>query len=340
MRITIKDIARETGLSLATVSNYLNHRKIKESNRLLIENAIQKLDYKPNRTAQYLRSGQTMTIAVVVPDLGNYFWGNLVSTVTGYFKKYGYTVITCSYYHSCDQEKVLLDDLIAKWVDGIVLLPFNSSDRLYHIIQEASIPVVVVDQKLESRFEFPVDHVLSENYEGGYQLARYLIDKGHRNISVLDSILYSSSVHDRILGICDACQESGFQPYIFDNQSGFITEKDTILLAKKHFQNIKIAAPDTTAVIFTNYASAMGGLTEAGSQGYCLPGELSIVSFDDVPLFGSMYPPLTSIGQNLDVIGRTASEILLRRINGDFSDFPLEKTLKLEFHERQSVSAL
>ena len=99
MKVTIKDIAKETGLSTATVSKYLNNIKIQENNRILIEAAIKKLGYRPNRSAQILRSKKTRTIGILISDLGNYFWGSVIGIISHYFASQQYTVITLSLIH-------------------------------------------------------------------------------------------------------------------------------------------------------------------------------------------------------------------------------------------------
>ena len=95
MNVTINDIARATGLSTATISKYINHKKIREENRILIEKAIQELGYTPNRNAQLLRAKNTHTIGILISDLGNYFWGELVNSIIKHFTDHGYTVIVC-----------------------------------------------------------------------------------------------------------------------------------------------------------------------------------------------------------------------------------------------------
>lgn len=340
MKITIKDIAKETGLSLATISKYLNNKKIQEKNRLIIEDAINRLDYKPNRTAQLLRSKRSMTIAILTSDIGNYFWGNLISTITQYFKQYDYVVITCSYYHNYHLEEELIQDMISKHVDGIVLLPFNATDKLYPLLQEAGIPVVVIDQIPDLSTSAPVDCVVSDNYGGGCCLANYLISKGHRDIFVMEPILHSSSIQQRISGIQDTLGHYNVIPYIPECSNIFSNHQHIINIGRKRFQELAAMSTHPTAVIFTNYATAMGGLMEANALGFAISEEISIVCFDDDPLFSSMHPPITSVQQDLQKIGETTSEILLHRIEGDYTDFPHIATIGVDFHERKSVKNL
>ena len=106
MNVTINDIARATGLSTATISKYINHKKIREENRILIEKAIQELGYTPNRNAQLLRAKNTHTIGILISDLGNYFWGELVNSIIKHFTDHGYTVIVCSFFLSIRRRSI------------------------------------------------------------------------------------------------------------------------------------------------------------------------------------------------------------------------------------------
>lgn len=398
MKVTIKDIARETGLSLATISKYLNHKKINEKNQRRIEEAIAHLNYKPNHTAQILRSRHTMTVAILISDLGNYFWGPIISSVSQYFVKYGYTVITCSFCHDEETEIQAIQDLIVRNIDGVIMLPYNSRDNHYHLLLDQNIPVVVLDQNpgaadqiqsavsagtegqarsavnpgtrnqarsaasagtegppfgaadLDSQPSFlsdggpvskyrPVDCVISDNYKGGAMLGRYLLEKGHKRVHILDHASYSTPVYQRIRGFQDAFGQA--QTCI--TMSGpilFGISQKTIDLGKEHFRQIMESGDPPSAVFFTNYLSAMGGLIESSACGYSIPEDVSVVTFDDDPLFSSMYPPITSVAQDLSRIGEQASGILYRRIQGDYSDFPLTECIDVHFQERQSVKDL
>lgn len=374
MKVTIKDIARETGLSLATISKYLNHKKINEKNQRRIEEAIAHLNYKPNHTAQILRSRHTMTVAILISDLGNYFWGPIISSISQYFVKYGYTVITCSFCHDKETEIQAIQDLIVRNIDGVIMLPYNSRDNHYHLLLDQKIPVVVLDQNpgtadqiqsavsarikgpsfdaadLDSQPSLvpdggpvskyrPVDCVISDNYKGGAMLGRYLLEKGHKRVHILDHASYSTPVYQRIRGFQDAFGQA--QTCI--TMSGpilFGISQKTIDLGKEHFRQIMESGDPPSAVFFTNYLSAMGGLIESSACGYSIPEDVSVVTFDDDPLFCSMYPPITSVAQDLSRIGEQASGILYRRIQGDYSDFPLTECIHVHFQERQSVKDL
>lgn len=340
MKVTIKDIARETGLSLATISKYLNNKKIQEKNRLRIEEAIAHLNYKPNRTAQVLRSKRSMTVAILVSDLGNYFWGPIISAVSQFFVNYNYTVITCSYTHDKQIENELLQDLIVRKIDGVIILLANLLDDRYRLLQAENIPVVVLDQNPVTAGYPPVDCVGSDNYNGGALLGRYLLEKGHKRVHILEQAHYSSPLSERIRGFCAVYEDAGINTITFSEPITFSTNQDAINDGKKHFRQLMESGEAPTAVFFTNYLSAMGGLMEAGTSGCSIPEELSVVTFDDDPLFRSMYPPITAVAQDLSRIGENASRILYRRMQGDWSDFPLTRYVDVCFYERQSVKDL
>lgn len=340
MNVTIKDIARETGLSLATISKYLNNKKIQDKNRLLIEKTISNLGYKPNRTAQVLRSKRTMTVAILITDLGNYFWGSIISSVSQFFVKYGYTVITCSFYYDAQKETEVIQDLIVRNIDGVIMLPFNSQDDHYLLLQKENIPVVILDQIPAMIEQQPVDYVTSDNYNGGALLGKYLLQKGHKKVHILEPADHSSTIPQRIQGFRDAYKKAGFTSIASSSPILFMASQNVIDLGKKNFRHVMEGKEPPTAIFFTNYLTALGGLMEANSSGYSIPEDISVVSFDDDPLFGSMYPPITSVAQDLSLLGQKASEILYRRMQGDYSDFPLASCIDVCFYERQSVKNL
>ncbi len=343
MNITIKDIARETGLSTATISKFLNHKKIREENRVLIQDTIERLDYKPNRTAQILRSKKTMTIGILISELGNYFWGSLFSTITQFFMQYNYTVITSSYYFSPKGESDVIQDLISQNLDGIIMLPRNNQDTLYRLFQEAGIPVVILDQIPTSLDEYPVDCVLSDNYGGGAMLAQDLLEKGHKNIYILERSEHSHTIEQRIRGFTDVFKRNNYDTSVFRpayDPIPFGETQSVIDSGKQRFRQVMCSPDPPTAIFFTNYIVAMGGLVAANSARYSIPEDISLVCFDDDPLFKAMHTSMTCVAQDLAQMGEKASEILMRRIHGDDLDFPKTAIIDVHFRPRKSVRDL
>lgn len=343
MNITIKDIARETGLSTATISKYLNHKRILEENRILIEETIKRLDYTPNRTAQLLRSKKTKTIGILLSDLGNYFWSPIIYSVTHFFLKYHYTVITCAYYFNFQKESDIIQDLISQNVDGVIMLPHNRQDNMYKLFQDAGIPVVILDQLVDSLKEIPVDCVISDNYKGGAMLATHLLEKGHSNIYIMERSVHSYTIEQRIRGFTDVFAEQGYDISAFRSDLPpvpFVETQSVISQGKERFRQIMRRPNPPTAIFFTNYLIASGGLSAANSDCCSIPEDVSLVCFDDDTLFKVMHSPLTCVAQDLSGIGTKASEILMQRIEGDYSDFPRAAVIDVTFHSRNSVKDL
>lgn len=343
MKVTIKDIAKDTGLSTATVSKYLNNIKIQEHNRILIENSIQRLGYRPNRSAQILRSKKTRTIGILISNLGNYFWGPLIGTISHYFADRQYTVVTCAYNFDKEREKTVIQDIISQKFEGLIMLPSDDHDHYYQLLQNAGIPVIILDQLPVLRKKYPVDCVLSDNYGGSALLAEHLFQNGHSDICILNHSIHSYTVATRIRAIFDVYSSHGIDlsknmtfcdPISFSETHAFIAQN------KLQFKKILEISSPPTAIFFTNYLSAMGGLSAINSAKLNIPADISLVCFDYDPLFRAMHTSMTCVSQNLTQIGITSCDLLLRRISGDYSDFPRTEILNVQFHPGKSVQNL
>ena len=316
MNVTINDIARATGLSTATISKYINHKKIREENRILIEKAIQELGYTPNRNAQLLRAKNTHTIG---------------------------TVIVCSFFFEHQKEIDTIQDIISQHFDGVIMLPSCWHDDLYQLLQNAGIPVVMLDQIPASMRHFPVDCVISDNYRGGALLAEHLLEKGHTKVWIMEQYLDAYTIEQRIQGFMDVYQKNGID--LLKQQDSFPpvsfgSTAETITQSNLHFQKLIDSSDPPTAVFFNCYLSAMGGLSAASQARISVPQDISFVCFDDDPLFKTMSATMTCVSQDLTSMGKHAVELLLKRIHGDYTDFPKIDMLDVVFHPRRSVKDL
>lgn len=337
MKVTIKDIAKDTGLSTATISKYLNSKPINVNTKKKIEESINKLNYIPNQTAQMLRSQKTKIIYLILSDLDNYFWGGIISTITDFFEEYDFTVITTSFHHNEQEEKELIKDIIYQKASGVILLPCTNQDITYLELQNAKIPVVIIDNYPEKIREYPVDFVTSNNYESGRMLAKYAIQHGHENISIMDYFSDSSPIIDRVKGIMDVYAEYKLKNPILHRITDLPTYQNIMLEKNGRFNVESSTKRQVTLIIFTNYVSAVSGLIELQSYSKNLYENYSFLVCDDEPLFLSLARPMTVVKQNLSEMGLKAAQILLKRINKDYEKYPEKIMIKSQFIERKSV---
>ena len=147
---TIKDVAKATGLSIATISKFINGGNVLDENKVLIANAIKALDFKVNEIARGLKTNKTMTIGVLIPDLKNIFCTTIVSNIENILIQNGYSTIICDYKQNSELEKMKFDFLVNKMVDGIITIPFDGSDAQgISELLGRNIPVVLVDRALK-----------------------------------------------------------------------------------------------------------------------------------------------------------------------------------------------
>lgn len=222
-------------------------------------------------------------------------------------------------------------------------MPFDNRDYYYHLLQDAGIPVVLLDQLPIMRQEYPVDCVLSDNYGGSALLAEHLFQNGHTNIYILNCSEHSYTIDTRIQAVSDIYRQHGIglsqnlsncEPIIFSETQSVIFQN------KQRLQEILDSSSPPTAVFFTNYLAAMGGLSAINSASLNIPDDISLVCFDYDPLFRAMHTSMTCVAQDLTAIGNKACEILLRRISGDYSDFPCTEIVNVQFHSGKSVQNL
>lgn len=254
--------------------------------------------------------------------------------------QYDYTVITSAFVCDPRTEQDVIQDLISQHIDGVVMLPYNLEDKSYHELQKAGIPVVIIDQQPYFLDRYPVDVVLSDNFQGSKLLAEYLYNRGHRRVCILGAANDSYTVAERIKGFTEVLpegRESFFpksQPLRFDYSNEVINKGRRLL------REVMELKERPTAVFITNYLVALGSLVEASTSGLDIPEDLSVVVFDDDPLFRSMYTPITCVAQDLSSIGQTAASVLYQRILGNFQDFPQTRMIPVKFMERSSVKSL
>lgn len=305
-KATIKDIAREANVAISTVSYVLNHIKpVKpETNKRIME-AIEKLNYQPRQVARSLKTRQSMTIGVIVPEISNFFFTEIIRGLEDIAYKNNYSIILCNTNEDVEKEKKYLAALMGKDIDGLV---FISTGQNEHILDNyKDVPIVVVDRKLGES----VSMILVDNIQGGYLATKFLLDKKGYPIYYLSGSLSISTYFDRMTGYLNALKEEKLEPndsFIhqceLNIKSGYATMKQII----KSGQVIK-------SVFAANDILALGAMKAMIESGLTVGEEVLLIGYDDIETASMVTPALTTISQPKYEMGVSASKLLLEQIS-------------------------
>lgn len=327
---TIRDVAKQAGVAPITVSRVINNSgNVSTETQERVETAIEELGYVPNRLARSLRLKRTHTLALVLTDITNPFWTTLARGVEDMAQSAGFNLILCNTDESEAKQEQYLDVLLQKQVDGILLAPAHASTKLVQWIEGHSTPIVILDRRIPST---KVDVVRGNSEEGAYQLVRHLLSLGHRRIAVLSGPEDVSTATDRVIGYCNALTEAGLEVQAdwihygrFDQESGY-----------EMARRIMALSPRPTALFAGNNFIALGALRALGEADLRVPGDVSVVAFDD-PTSGLVIEPfLTVADQPAYEMGRQAAQLLLARLSGAIFDGYREIVLPTRITVRKS----
>jgi len=307
---SLQDVAKKAGVSTATVSRVLNNAaSITPETRKRVEKAIQQLKYQPNRVARRLRSrgGQKKLIGLLVPDIQNPFYVDVIRGVEDVVYANNFAVFVCNFAQDKSKEKLYLDMLRSESIDGLVVAPFNEDDSEVKNLLLRGLPVVCVDRGLSN---VDVDLIVVDNYKGAYEAVERLIKNGHKRIAYIGGLYSIPTSRQRKEGYVNALRDYGI-----DDDEDLIKFGDS-----KHESGKRLAAelldlPHPPTALFTgNNLITLGALETIHSKELRIPEDIAIVGFDDMYWSISLNPPLTAISQPGYEIGRRAASMLFERI--------------------------
>jgi LacI family transcriptional regulator len=305
---TIKDVARLAGVSTATVSHVINGtRYVSQELHNRVTEAMVRLRYRPNRLAQSLRSGETKSIGLIVPDNSNPFFGEVARICEDVGFQNGYNVFLCNSDESLEKEAAYINMLIAKQIDGVILLSSGSDSSALRELARLNIPVVVTDRDSP---DLDCDRVVVNNQRGGYQATRHLIDLGHRRIACIGGPKKLVTSQQRLKGYRRALKEAG----IAANPEYVVYGDFRFQSGEEALQQLLQVEPQPTAVFACNDLMAIGALRALHRAGLRAPEQLSLVGFDDIPFSSVVVPALTSVAQPVKELAQTSMKLLLDHI--------------------------
>jgi LacI family transcriptional regulator len=307
---TIRQIARELGVSTSTVSTVINNSGyVSASLRARIEKALREADYHPDHIARSLRLRESRTIGLLVPDLGNTFYAQLMRGAEDYLASAGYRLIVADTRDAWQRQRDYLLELSGKTTDGIILVPsMATTDEIASIPQLLrSTPLVYVDR---SPLDAQVDSVLVDNVGAAFEATEHLLKLGHRRIAIITEPLNLLNAADRLLGYKRALRAHRIPVDRKLIRPGDNTQDSSYWHALEMFKR----TPAPTAVLACNNRMVLGMLMAFRELGLACPKAVSLIGFDDFDWSVYIEPPLTIVRQPADQLGAAAAKTLLRRI--------------------------
>ncbi|ALZ84790.1 LacI family transcriptional regulator [Pseudomonas oryzihabitans] len=302
---TIKDVAARAGISYTTVSHVVNNsRPVSPGVREKVEAAIVELGYVPSGVARSLRSRATGTFGVLVPNAVNPYFAELARGIEDHCERQGYSVILCNSDDDADKQLRYLRVLKERRIDGLVVATVDGDPRFARALAGLRIPLVLADRPLEG---VQAAHIRVDHHQGGLLATRHLLELGHRRIACIGGPGDSPVASERITGYQQALADAGvpagtIRRCPFTAAAGHAAARE--LLAQQE---------RPTAIFAGNDTIALGVLRAAAEHGLSVPGQLSVVGFDDIELSRYLYPALTTIGQSIRDLGERAAQLLLAR---------------------------
>ncbi|RST61736.1 LacI family transcriptional regulator [Siminovitchia terrae] len=329
MKPTIYEVAKAANVSIATVSKVLNKTgRISEKTIRKVHEVIEELNYQPNMIASALMGKQTKTIGLLIPDMANPFFSELARSIEDRGEELGYNLVMCNTDYKIDKENQYLALLKQKSVDGFILASgFENIEKVKELMKE-EIPVAIVARDFPM---FSVNAVALDDFMGGYQAASYLIGLGHTNIGIVALDVWSN--RERIRGFKQALNENNLE---FSKDFEFITE--STMEAGKFITHKYLNGSNVPSAIFAcNDLLATGVLQAAKENKVNVPGELSVVGFDNTLIARIVEPPLTTISQPIQSMGKQVMDLIVSMIKGEEKD-KIRLTLLPSLVERQSTA--
>lgn len=307
-RVTVTDVAARAGVSTATVSRALAGKTpVGEVLRERVLAAAAALNYRPNRAARSLRARRSLTIAVIIPDIQNFFFTGIVRGIDDVLQREDFTFLLGNSDGRADRERVYVETLRAEGAAGFIIVPAQDNPDLYQELLHANLPIVALDRTATG---ITLDHVMVTNLEGARDATAHLLNLGHRRIGYVGGPPNLSVAKDRYAGYGQALQQADVpldralvRNADFQQAGGYAATEMLLQLPAR-----------PTALFVANNLMTLGALQALHERRLRIPDDVALIGFDDMPWATSLQPPLTAVAQPTYELGTTAAKLLLARL--------------------------
>ena len=307
---TIKDVAKLAGVSMATVSKYINGGNLRQANREAISRAIETLDYRVNPFARSLKTQRSRSIGILLPDISAPFFGSVVTAMDKTLREHGYHCLISCFSSNHGMERDNLAFLISNGIDGLIYIPEDlSAEEYYELTANCHVPMVQMDRMIQG---VDSDAVLVDNADIAHSAVTEIVGRGHRRIALVTGPKSVFTAKERQVGYLRALSDHGI---LFDDEL-FISGENSFATGYHSVDTLMGLQNPPTAVLATNHDITLGLVTAIRERGLRIPEQIDLFGFDSVEVCSMMRPPLPVIHQPEQLIGQTAAEYLIQRLGG------------------------
>jgi LacI family transcriptional regulator len=324
-KTTIYDIAKKLDITAATVSRALNNNpKISEATRELVQKTASKMNYEQNKLALALKSGKSNNVGVIVPRIDSNFFASIIRGIEDELSPFGYHVIICQTHEKNDKEVENINTLLNAQVDGILMSISKSSKDTSHFdrIIKKNIPLIFFDRR---RIMEGVCSVTIDDFEGGYQATKHLIEQGCKRIAHFCGNRNIEIFKERFSGYKQALLDNGMEL----NEDYVIQIKSSLDEGKKAMKSLLKMKNPPDGLFSSSDFSALGAIQELKSQDIKVPNDFCVAGFSNEPFTRFMELSITSIDQSPLEMGKMAAQVFLEQMNTT-NKLKIEKKLVLE----------
>lgn len=302
---TAKDVAALAGVSIGSVSNYLNGRHQRKATAEKIKTAMTQLDYHQNIIASGLKKNKTMSIGIVINQLTDFFSMSIVSAIEAYVEKFGYSIIVCDYHDDKKRLEQKIDFLLKRSIDAIIVFHQDQSTPMLEKIANSNIPIVAIDAPING---LKTDVVVVNNYDSSKAGVNYLLKKGYRHIGIITGLSENYIAQKRQQGYEDALKENGLTV-----KNSYIWSGDyTIKSGYEGFNRLIKQNPDLDAIFIINYYMSLGAIKAYREKDH--QPNIEFLVYDHFFVNDLFFPEISSIEQPVKQIGTTAGKLVIAKL--------------------------
>ncbi|MEW6623596.1 MAG: LacI family DNA-binding transcriptional regulator [Bacillota bacterium] len=328
---TIKDVALRAGVAASTVSRVLSGKaEVNDSTKERVLQAVEELNYQPNLFAKGLKEGKSNTVGLVVPNIRDLVFPAAIRGISDYLEKHGYTLILVNTDDKIELEKFHVENLQKRMVDGLIFSTAKNESKHLLELKEKGFPVVLLIRHLGNL----IDAVIVDNYKGGYEATKYLLNQGFRKIAIINGNMELDLYQERFRGYEDALKDAG----LVTDTRFIVNDVDSWEDSYQAVKEMLLTKDYPEAVFATSDPKALGVVRALKDLGLRVPEDVSVIGFDNIDVAEVMDPPLTTIAQPFYEIGCKAAERLVKLMKSKKKMKPVVEKLDVQLLVRKSVA--